>query len=702
MMNRRTFLKASAAGLVALIGGGAALYSQVPVIPKRPNPDLEDAAGWISYHDGLYRLVLPRIEMGQNIATAMKQIACTELGTPWEDVVLELHDTARPGLKPTVGSESVQLFSEPLAQACAALREAIKNGRLVGEVVVEARPRDQLRITRARGLIGARPEVEQGRAIVTGCPLYAADMSRPGQLYGRVLRAPASMEIASRPLRWNSAAAEDIPGFVRIVEEVGPPVGQSQGLGILASRPGALDLIAEALDVEWEIDGPHDRADIQGALDVDQHLAKGDLPHLAMAGEPDTGAFDVDLRIEIPLAAHAAIEPRAAVAEWDGEALTLWAGNQDVFYVRDYLAHAFSLKASQVRVQSCRVGGAFGGKVLCTVEAEAAALALAAKKPVKVQWTRAQEFALSFHRPPSSHRVQVRLAGDRVTDWSHNQVSSHIMFTSAALPAWMQRGTDFIVGDGGVERGMVVPYQLGRARADYQAVRLPVHTGPWRGLGAGTNGLATESAIDEAARRAGADPLAFRLAHIDDPRLAGVLRDVGAQSQWDGSDQSFTRGDRRVGRGVACGIYKGVSYAATVAEVEVLPDGAVRVTRLWCSHDCGLVINPDQVRAQCEGNLVWSLGMVLFDALPVEEGRVTAETFLDAPIPRISDMPEVSVRLLHTDAPPTGAGETVIVSGPGAIANAVRAATGLRPVRFPLVPETFSAESASAASVEPS
>ena len=174
----------------------------------------------------------------------------------------------------------------------------------------------------------------------------------------------------------------------------------------------------------------------------------------------------------------------------------------------------------------------------------------------------------------------------------------------------MQRGTDLVVGDGGVERGMAVPYRLGRARAAYQAVRLPVHTGPWRGLGAGTNGLATESAIDEAARSAGADPLAFRLAHIDDPRLANVLRDVGAQSDWDKRDQSSRRGDRRVGRGVACGIYKGVSYAATVAEVEVLPDGTVHVARLWCSHDCGLVINPDQVkgrnaRATSSGASAW-------------------------------------------------------------------------------------------------
>jgi len=260
----------------------------------------------------------------------------------------------------------VQLFTEPLAQACAALRDALQTGQQVGEITVSQRPRDQLRIYQAGGLVGTSPELEQGRAIVTGKPLYAADRNQPGQLFGRILRAPASTERASRPLRWNLEAARAIPGFVRIVEDAGPPIGQAEGLGILASRPGALDLIAEALDVAWSIGAPHERADIPAAIDVDEHLARGALPHLAMEGAPDPGRFDVDLRFEIPLAAHAPIEPRAAVATWDGETLTLWAGNQDVFYVRDTLAHAFSLEAAQVQVKSCRVGGAFGGKVLCT------------------------------------------------------------------------------------------------------------------------------------------------------------------------------------------------------------------------------------------------------------------------------------------------------------------------------------------------
>jgi CO/xanthine dehydrogenase Mo-binding subunit len=687
-MRRRAVLAAAAGGLVALIGGGAAVWSRVPVIPQRPAPDAGTALGWISHREGRFTLVLPRAEMGQNIATALKQIACAELGAPWDGVDVVLHGTAMARVKATVGSESVMVFAEPLAQACAALRDALAAGQSEGPVTVRPRAVTDLRSLRSGGLIGASPEIAQGRAIVTGAPLYAADVRRPGMLYGRVLRAPASVEIISRPRRWNLAAAQALPGFAAVVEDCGPPVGQAQGLGLLATRPGALDAIAEALAVDWDIAGADGLPDLARALDVDGRDV-GALPHRVLSGTPEAGRWDVDLRLDLPMAAHAPIEPRAAVAAWQDGALTVWAGTQDAFYVRDVLADAFAIAPQAVTVQSCRVGGAFGGKTICTVEAEAAALARAADRPVKVQWTRAQEFALGFHRPPSAHRIRARVAGGRITDWDHAQLSSHILFTAAVVPAWMQAATDLAAGDGGVARGMAAPYLLGRARAAYDAVRLPVHTGPWRGLGAGPNALAIESAIDEAAIAAGADPLAFRLAHVADARLAAVLARAGEIAGW-GAAPAAAAG-LRTGRGLACGIYKETSYAAAVADVAVDRKGAVRVTRLWCVHDCGLVINPDQVRAQCEGNLVWALGMVLTDDLPVAGGRVTAETFADAPIPRMPDVPAITVDLIRRDLPPAGAGETAIVAGPGAIANAVRAATGHRPVRFPIRPEDLAA-----------
>lgn len=226
------------------------------------------------------------------------------------------------------------------------------------------------------------------------------------------------------------------------------------------------------------------------------------------------------------------------------------------------------------------------------------------------------------------------------------------------------------------------PYRLGRARAAYDLVRLPVHTGPWRGLGAGPNGLAVEMAMDELAKSADTDPLQFRLDHIDDPRLRRVVEDVALLSDWNEGPANVD--GVRVGRGIACGIYNGKSYAAVVADVAVAPNGQVRITHLWCSHECGLVINPDQVRAQTEGNLVFSMGLVMSDDLPFAGDSVLAETFFDARIPVHSDMPNVTIGLVSSDAPPTGAGETAMVAGPGAIANAITVATGVRPTQFPV------------------
>jgi len=682
-MRRRTFLSAVGGGLVAFFGAGAALWSQVPVVPKSPEPDSDTSRGWIRFHDGTFILKLPRIEMGQNIATGLKQIACAELQVGWDDVTVEFHDTRMERVKSTVGSESVSHFAEPLAQACSALRDALREGLRDGVVTVANRPIEELVSFRKGALVGSEPEIVQGREIVRGESLFAADVRIPGMLYGRIHRAPVSLEMSSFPRSWNEAGASAVPGFAGLFPDCNVLLGRSRGIGILATRPGALDRIETELAVEWSTGDRRDDTESSPALDIDRELATGPLPHLAMDGDPLTGDCEVDIRLDLPFAAHAAMEPRAAVCEWRDGQLIVWTGTQDAFYVRDFLAHAHGLETEKVLVKPCRVGGGFGSRTLCTVEAEAAALARHAGRPVKVQWTRAQEFTQGFHRPPSSHRVRGKISDGKISHWDHNQVSSHIIFTSAGFPAWMQGTIDLVTGDPGVARGMKVPYGIDEVRAAYKSVRQPVHTGPWRGLGAGPNCLAVESVIDEAALVAGENPVAFRLKHIGDTRLAAVLERVAGISGFHGAAPEAMSGER-TGRGIACGIYKDKSYAAVVAEVSVSAENGLRVTRLWCVHDCGLVINPDQVRAQCEGNLVWSIGLVLLDGLQSANGRVTSIDFLDAPVPSIVDVPPISTELIESDNRPSGAGETVMVAGPGAIANAFRAATGVRPSRFPV------------------
>lgn len=693
-LRRRTLLALGGAALAVAFLPGCAL----PVIPKRPRPDLAGALGWVRYADGRYTLFVPRVEMGQHIATALKQVACEELGVAWVAVEAVLPSTAQIGrVRATVGSESVKDFALPLAQACATLRDALAQGLRQDQLQAVERPVSALRSFGAPGTlrhVGRAVPIEQGAAIVRGQALYAADVRRPGQCFGRVLRAPVSPELSSRVRAMNEAAARAQPGFVALLRDERLQQGAAEGIGIVARTPGALDRIEAALAIDWQIEGGFEAADLAAALDIDRRLARSDRRQNALDDDriDATASWDVDLRLDVPLAAHAALEPRAAVAAFSADGrLDLWVGSQDVFYQRDVVARRLGLAEERITVHGQRVGGAFGGKTICTVELEAALLAQAAGVPVKVQWTRAQEFRQGFHRPPSSHRIRARLANGRLQAWRHDFASSHILFTNAALPPWMQRITDF-VGDDGVARGAVLPYRAAARRTGFDLVRLPVFTGPWRGLGAGPNGFAIESAIDECARAAGADPLRFRLDHVEDPRLARVLSRAAAAAGWDlppGARASAPFGRR--GRGLACGIYKAASYAAVVAEVEVDAAGGVRVLRLVCAHDCGRVIHPDQVRAQCEGNLVWGLGMALVEQLPVAASGVAAATFADSPIPRLDEVPALEVVLVDEGEAPTGAGETAIVAAAAAIANAVRDATGHRPLRLPIRPADLGA-----------
>lgn len=679
-MKRRTFLGGAAAGLTVLFTTACSL----PPFPKRPAPDLEDAQGWIRFDKGRYRLYLPRAEMGQNIATGLRQIACEELGIDAAAITVVLPSTAMiRRVRGTVGSESIQVFALPLAQACATLRQALERGES-GMLHAEAIPREKLRsFSSSTTHVGKSARLTHGREILTGKALYAGDVRRPNQLYGRVLRAPVSPEISSRLLALDEVAARAVPGFVRLVRSSALLMGASEGVGIVARTPGALDRIADALAPRWETGKRPDTGEVAGLIDIDGHLQRGALRHRLRNDDLDLStAWTVDLRFDVPAAAHAPIEPRCAVAEYLDGRMQMWVGSQDAFYQRDVVTKRLGLSEEKVVVYPMRIGGAFGSRTISTVELEAAVLAHAVEGAVKVQWTRAQEFTQSFHRPPSSHRIRARVQDGRVTEWWHAFVSSHILFTSAGIPAWLQGMLDF-VGDDGVARGAALAYAVPRQRIEHDAIRLPFFTGPWRGLGAGPNLLAIESAMDECAHVSGIDPLAFRIGNMTEPRLRRVLQRVATVSGWGKPprhDAQWT-----VGRGMACGIYKGASYAAAVAEVAVeRTTGKVHVTRFWCAHDCGQVINPDQVRAQIEGNLVWSIGMVLIEELPFAEGAVTAATFLDSPIPRMADVPPLEVHLIDDGDAPSGAGESAIVAGAGAIANALRAATGTRFQRFPI------------------
>lgn len=678
-IRRRQLLGGAAATLSVAFLPGCAV---IPVIPKRPSPDTRAGLSWISHQSGMYVLTMPRVEIGQNITTALKQIACDELGIHPQKIQVKPHNTdGIERVRATVGSESIMDFALPLARACATLRQALENGQISGRLEAIEFPREKLRAFSSQAQwVGHSPALAQGLEIVTGQPLFASDIRLPGMVYARVLRAPVPPEIPSQVTELDEIAARKVSGFIAIVRSKLLQMSSSEGLGIVAQTPGALDRIEQALNVQWRIDGKADAQSINQVIDIDQRLSKKTKREKYIRNDaiPD-GKWDVDLRFDIPIASHAAIEPRVAIAQPTAAGgLNMWVGSQDVFYQRDVICRRLGIAEEKVNVQGCRVGGAFGGKTIATVELEAAVVAHELKLPVKVQWTRTQEFLQAFQRPPSSHRVRARLNNGRLAEWSHDFASSHILFTGAVLPAWIQKITD-VIGDDGVARGAEMPYAAQAIRTGFDLVRLPVHTGPWRGLGAGPNVFVIESAIDECARIAGADPFIFRLAHIKSPRLRRVLEQAVTTAPVIPSSIS----GRLIGRGIACGIYKKTSFAAVVADVEVDQiSGEVKVLHMHCAHDCGNVVNPDQVRAQCEGNMVWGLGMVL-----VEKWTENVSNFGESPIPRITQLPNLSVHLVNNDESPSGAGETAIVASGAAIANGIRAATGWRLSKLPVQPE---------------
>jgi len=709
--SRREFLKTlgwSAAG-VTVFAGGAAAFSPFPALPHRDDPTLADAAAWLSLRpDGHIEIVSPRAEIGQGIAVSLRQIVAEETGLALERIVAIHPRTDRlPPVRATVGSDSIKDFGSLVATAAAALALAIRleagkrlgvepsSLSVVGEtfraqnggavslaeigagppLVLDATALDAVRPksfdrSARRAIVGRGLATDQMRAIVAGGePVFADDIRLPGMAFGAVLRPP---RLGARLEGAEAGEARAVPGFVALHVEHG-------FAGLIAETRGALERALPLVRASWS-GGGASQDQIESAIDIDAGLADGSLEHVERSDSLGADErFDVDLRLDVPMAAHAFMEPRTAVARFSDDRLDIWTGTQDVSFVRKVVAKAVGLSEAKVVVRGMRVGGGFGGKAICLVELEAARLARATGRPVKVQWTRGEEFRDGYHRPPSSHRLRARLTPDGKLDaWWHAFRSGHVIFSSAFMGPVLRFATSF-VGDFGVLRGALPPYASAKTRVEFEDVRLPVHTGPWRGLGAAPNVWAIETTINALARKAGRDPIAFRLGIIDSawPRLARVLERVAGTSAWRGRRSTPERGF-----GVACGVYKEMSYAAAVAEVA--RDGAgFRVDHLWCAHDCGFVINPDQVRAQIEGNLVWGIGMALWERLAIEDGHIGSTSYADYDVPRYSDVPAMTIDLVDGGEPPTGAGETAIVAGAAAVTNAITAMTGKVVTKLP-------------------
>lgn len=614
-----------------------------------------------------------KVDVGQDNRTAFRLLVAEEAQVDLDVVTVVQGDTdVCPFDVGTFGSRSMPDSGEALRRAAAGARRAVDAlggpgafGDGCRLVVLDAEP--PLVERDARRLVG-RPGHEAGRVdAVTGARRFVSDLERPGMGYGAVLR-PAVPGATLRAVDCGRAEALD---RVTVVHE-------GSFVGVVADDPAAARRAVAAIDAEWD-EPPPVEGDLAAYLRAHPAAGEGwerpvDEATGDVAGALAAAADTVTATYTTAYLAHVPLETRAALAEWDGDRVTVWTGTQVPFGARSRVAAAAGVDEGDVRVVVPPTGGAFGGKHAGEVAAEAALLARAAARPVRVHWSRAEELAWGTVRPMAVIDVAAGLDGD------------------GELAAW-----DMLDVNAGAA-ALVPPYRTTARRLRYQPARSPLHQGSYRALAANANNFARESAIDELAQRRGEDPLAFRLARLDDERLAAVLRAAAERFGWEAAAlgaapvgppgrAGATGSDaERTGRGLAVGLEKD-GRVATCAEVRVDASGRVAVTRVVTAYDCGTVVNPDTVANQVEGATVMALGGALFEALPVSGGRLAEASLASYPLPRFADLPDVEVVLCdRPDLPSAGAGETPMIAVAPALANALADATGRRLRDLPLTP----------------
>lgn len=717
-LTRRKFLIAT--GWVA--GGATVLYTlknkAVAVAPTIIFPDDDSGAAWLQIRpDGSCRMFFPRMDMGQNANTGLAQIVAEELNINVEDIEGALPNTSDvPPLAVTAGSMSLTAFSRPTAIAAASLRErmrvraAVKLGEPIDSILDdtggfqtannrsvsysdlldsadlllkldENKPTPSLYTfdsKRKKRQIGRSASPLGIRDLVTGAAVYAADVPVEGVLFGRAIQPPVRN---ARIATLDTLRVSATEGFVELVR-------LENFVGVVCKTPSAVDRAMANIEVTWDLEQPINQFEIDRLIDVDAELAKGDLEHTLQDQEHRKDAdWAIDLRFDVQSQSHAAQEPRAAIARFSDtngdHKLEIWTGTQDAWGIKRFAAMDTDLSEDEIVVYPKRMGGGFGGREHYEVERDAVRLARAVKRPVKVQWTRKDEFTASRSRPASAHRLRIAVdESGKVSDWWYAYVSGHVVWARERLPGWLLPAMR-LTEDMGVVKGAISPYGAPHQRVEYKDVDLPIDLGVWRSLNGAPATFAIESAMDELAVQQDADPVNFKLAQMKNahPRLQTCLERVRALSEKHALPQAAGHG-----RGFACGIFDGRSFVAVSADIHIDNQRQkIRVLRMSCAQDVGMAVNPGQLRAQIESNLAWSVGMALLERFDVADNAIQSSNFDNYTVCRMDDMPKLDIEIIdQADIPPAGAGEVALIAGPPAIANAIRNASGFRPVRLPI------------------
>jgi len=684
-LDRRQFLTALGGGIVVLLTLGCAEgrtqdRGTIGLQPREP----EQIWGWLQIgQDGTITGYVGKVELGQNARTTLTLVVAEELGVGPRDVELVMADTSlTPFDMGTFGSRTTPYTVPPLRRAAAAAREllldlaaeklqvgrdtlvldggAVKDpasgktlgfGALTeGKALMQTVPDNVPTIAPSDWRVVGRPTPKvDGELIVTGRRKYASDIKRPNMLQGKVLRGPA---LRARPTSVDTHDAEATPGVVVCHED--------DFIAVAAPTVEEAEKALSSIKAEWERTPQISNAELFDHLRKTARNAErgghaqGSVPDgLAQADHVVAQSYTLEF------ISHAAIEPRSAVAEWEGDNLTVWAATQAPFGVRRGLAGAFGLPERQITVIAPDTGNGYGGKTNNQAAVEAARLARAAGRPVRVAWTRQEEIVWNYFRPAGVIEITSGVRKDgTLTAWRYGNFNSG----SAALET---------------------PYDVPNQDLVLFGCDNPLPQGAYRGLAAPGNIWARETHMDEIAEAVGMDPLEFRLHNLSNERLRAVLAAAAERFGWGTAPAGEGRGV-----GIACGADKG-GYTCSCAQVHVDPNTrAVKVERIVTAFECGAVINPLQLENQIQGAAIMALGGALFEAIEFADGEIKNATFSTYRVPQFSDRPVIECVLVdRKDLPSSGAGETPFAGIAPSVGNAIHQATGVRLRSLPMAPQ---------------
>jgi len=652
--------------------------------------------------DSRVRLHSPKVEMGQGVFTGLAVIAAEELYLPPEQIEVVHATTSHGPVDPrgTGASDSTSSLWFVLRELAATVREmlraqaaeqmgvsvsavSLKDGQAIakgqalpyGEIARHARQWEvpsetpPLKSAEAYEYIGRERQRADLRPKVMAAPLFGIDQHAEGMLYGAIARSE-HFDATFKGAKAGKAA--EMPGVVQVVIE-------ADFAGVVATSRVAAEQACEALQVDWEANTSWQQEDLEAMVQVGEGTEvtiqkEGRVSRALRNGEL------IEQSYRTPMAAHAHLEPNGALAIVESDSATIYIGTQIPQHTRTEVAERLGLEEAQVNILPQYLGGGFGRRLHTPNAMQAAVLARAVGRPVHCFWSRQAEFQNGYLRPLTHHVLRATLRGDGLIDAiEHNTASGDVAFNTPILPDFAKPflGVDF----GGWRGGMVQYKAIPNYRVNAYRCPMPLKTSWWRGLGLLANTFAIESFMDELAEQAGWDAVEFRLAQIRQDRqgraLSGVIRAAAEAAGW---GQKLPDGHAH---GFACST-DAHTPVAQVVEAS-LKGGQLKVHRVTCAIDPGLAINPDGIRAQCEGAIVQGLSSALLERMFVKDGQLLPTMYGAYPIAMMQHAPrDIEVLIRESGNKPSGVGEPPLGPIAAAVANAAYQLTGRRVREMPL------------------